>query len=69
MRCSDVVWIFSLKKEGALMSCPIDVKTGEKRCVVYCGGDEHYIVDEGDLEFVETFEEALRNYLSEHKDA
>ena len=62
MKCIDIVWIKNLKKEGILMSFAFD-ENGDEKCVVYVEEDHHYIVDEKDLEFVETLEDSLTHCL------
>ena len=62
MKCSDIVWIRTINKEGILMSFAID-ECGEKKCVVYVEKDNHYIVSESNLEFIETLEDSLTHSL------
>ena len=64
-----LVWILSMQKEGLLVDDAIDTKTGERRCFVFVEGDNRYICDEDDLEYVEDFYEYLKKFADNRTDS
>ena len=59
MKKGDIVFVKILGLDCMFMGHVINPKTNKSYCLVYADNDKQYIVDESDIEFLETLEESL----------